>query len=110
MAGLGFSGLGPSGQPVYETKTEIGRLVIPAQMLVLATIGINRELRAALLRPWGPRFLMSALALGQELAMRLTPNRMFRISVEIPTVVQRLRWVLTFPSPMLAGAASTGMP
>ncbi len=100
LEGLGLAHLEESGQPVYEAMTDAGRMLIPAQLLVLATLGANSQFRQVLLRPWGPEFLMSACAeLGaQQLTLRPTPNRMLRLQLEHPAIAAKLEWVLSYPS------------
>jgi hypothetical protein len=97
---LGLGALDASGQPVYEVQTDAGRLVIPAQLLVLAVLGANIQFRKVLLRPWGPRFLMSAFAApgSGPLSIVPTPNRMLQLQFQYLTLVSRLEWVLSYPS------------
>lgn len=100
LDGLGFDALDAGSQPVYELGTEPGRLVIPAQLLVLAVLGANSQLRKVLLRPWGPSFLMSAFAApgSAQLSVIRTPNQMLNLQFLYSTIVSRLEWVLSYPS------------
>lgn len=100
LDGLGLETLEANGQPVYEVSTSAGLLVIPAQLLVLATLGANRQLRQMLLRPWGPGFLMSAFAehRAYSLAVRPTPNRMLQLQFERSALTSKVEWVLSYPS------------
>lgn len=100
LDGLGLEALEANGQPVYEVSTCAGLLVIPAQLLVLATLGANSQFRRVLLRPWGPGFLMSAFAEhgAQSLAMHPTPNRMLQLQLERSALTSKVEWVLSYPS------------
>jgi hypothetical protein len=100
LDGLGLPNLGADGQPVYEVSTSAGLLAIPAQVLVQAVLGVHSQFRRALLRPWGPGFLMTAFAESgaQSLALRPTPHRMLQIQLEQPTIATKLEWILAYPS------------
>jgi len=100
LDGLGLEALEADGQPVYEVSTSAGLLVIPAQLLVLATLGANSQFRRVLLRPWGPGFLVNAFAEhgAHSLAVRLTPNRRLQLKLERSALTSKVEWVLSYPS------------
>jgi hypothetical protein len=100
LDGLGLNAMEANGQAVYEVSTSAGLLVIPAQLLVLATLGANAQLRRVLLRPWGPSFLMSAFAEhgADKLAVRPTPHRMLKLQLEHTAIASKVEWALSYPS------------
>lgn len=88
------------GQTVYEVETEAGVLVIPTQLLVLATLGSVHQCRRVLLRPFGPTYLMSAFPPQRpgSLIVLPTPHRMQTLQMEGPSIAPKLEWVLSYPS------------
>ena len=98
LDGLGLQALEAGGQPVYEGHFDGGQVVVSAQQLVLATLGVNAPMREAMLRPWGPSYLMTASCRDGAVSVRPTPNRMLSLDVAVVKTALRMEWVLTYPS------------
>ena len=98
LDGLGLQELDAGGQPVYEGHFDGGQVVVSAQQLVLATLGVNAPMREAMLRPWGPSYLMTATCRGGAVSVRPTPNRRLPLDVAVVKTALRMEWVLTYPS------------
>lgn len=95
LRGVGLEHLDGRCQVAYVVPTETGTIVIPAQVMVLATLGPQEPCRRLLLEPSSLSELMEVFADG--------PGR--RLQVEAlsdiynrESLVQRLTWLLTYPS------------
>lgn len=98
LALLGLAGLEENGQSVYEFVTGARRLLIPAQLLVLATVGSQKQLRRELLSPEGPEALMTAVVRAGRLAMEPTPFRSRSYDLQPEWNGPRLEWIQCYPS------------
>ncbi len=95
LRGVGLEHLDGHCQAAYAVPTSAGVAVIPSQVMVLATLGAQEPCRKVLLEPSELSELMEVFADG--------PGR--RLQVEAPSdvynresLVQRLTWLLTYPS------------
>lgn len=102
LAGLGRPDLSAAGQPVYAFSSPDGQLLIPAQLLVLATVGSQKQLRHELLSPEGPSALMTLLVKPEGLVMVPTPCRSRGYDLQPQWNASRLEWVQCFPSALAA--------
>jgi hypothetical protein len=102
LEGLDLGHLCADGQPTYEASCSLGTLVIPAQLLVMTTLGMNHQLRHNLLSVHAPGFLGTAIAGPDYLDVVPTPHRMDKLPIEAPQVLNRLEWLLTYPSAQAA--------
>lgn len=91
LDGIGMPLWDETAQSVYEVECGFGTLVIPAQLLVLATLGHQVALRRTLLTPWGPNCLMTTLAHEKETATRRVQHGTGFVSFE--HIELRLRWI-----------------
>ncbi|MFH7043513.1 transposase [Paucibacter sp. JuS9] len=98
LSGLALAGLNATCQSVYEFETTAGTVVLPSQLLVLATIGANRPFRRALLRPWGPSFLMNATDEDGQYEVAPTPHRRHDLKMARDPSITRMRWLQAYPS------------
>ena len=95
---LGLGGLSDGGQLVYEFAEEGRRLLVPAQLLVLATVGSQKQLRRELLSPEGPEALMTTRVRAGRLAMEPTPYRSRSYDLQPEWNGPRLEWIQCYPS------------
>lgn len=102
---LGLAGLAVDGQPVYEFATDARRLLIPAQLLVLATVGSQKQLRSELLSPEGPEALMTVVIGPEGLLMTPTPFRRRPFDLQPQWNAPRLEWIQCYPSVRRAWAS-----
>jgi hypothetical protein len=98
LSGLGLDGLCTEGQAVYEFDSSIGVLVVPSQLLILATFGSQLPLRRELLAPLGPEALMTLLLTDGQLLLEKTPGRNRKENIGASMIRTRLEWLLTYPS------------
>lgn len=100
LRGLELQTLDSGSQVVYETDFELGKLVIPAQLLIAQLLAPSAACREALLKPWGPSHLMSVFPeVGQQLLTIPTPNRMMQRQLDMrPTTTSRFEWMQSYPS------------
>lgn len=97
LAGLGRPDLCETGQPVYAFSSSVGRLLIPAQLIVLAAVG-QRQLRMELLSPEGPSSLMTVVIGDGGLRMEPTPCRNRGYDLQPRWNAPRLEWIQCYPS------------
>ena len=97
LEAVGLSHLDGSGQRCYEFHTPGGVVVVPGQLLVVALVGVTGLMRAPLLTPQGPTALMTAFC-DHELVFHLTPHRMRKFQIDRAQAVNRMKWILTYPS------------
>lgn len=95
LQGVGLAHLDGGCQVCYAVPTETGVVVIPSQLMVLATLGAQVPCREALLKPSGPSELMHVFtdASGSRLQVE-APSRIYNQAALVP----RLTWLLTYPS------------
>jgi hypothetical protein len=98
LRALGFEGLQDVGQPVYEFAHHAANVLIPAQLLILAIFGPCRPMREVLLRPWGPRSLMTAFSDDEGIKVAHTPSRMSTRRANGVALLSCLSWTLTHSS------------
>jgi len=98
LSGLGLAELDASCQRAYEFETAVGVVVIPSQLLVLATVGAQAPFRRALLKPWGPSFLMNAADEDGQYDIAPTPHCGHALRLESGSSLTRMRWLLAYPS------------
>jgi hypothetical protein len=102
---LGLAHLPATGQAVYEFQSEVGRLLVPAQLLVFATIGSQFPLRYELLSPQGPTALMTPVIGPFGLSMEPTPSRNRPYDLQPEWNAPRLEWIQCYPSVRKAWAS-----
>jgi transposase len=98
LAGIGCKDLETSGQRVYEFDSSIGVMVIPSQLLTIATLGSQQQVRSELFSPEGPEALMAVTVEDGKVTTALKPNRARCVDIYAPMIAVRLEWVLTYPS------------
>lgn len=98
MTLLGLEGLSVDGQPVYEFLGAGRRLLVPAQLLVLATVGSQKQLRRELLSPEGPDALMTPMVRSGRLSMEPTAFRSRSYDLQPQWNGPRLEWIQCYPS------------
>lgn len=97
LDGIGMPCWDESAQSVYEVDCSFGTLVIPAQLLVLATLGSQAPLRRTLLTPRGPNVLMTSVLQDREVITRRIPHHRIGFDLLAHSEI-RLRWVHLHPS------------
>lgn len=102
---LGLAGLAEDGQSVYEFASGARRLLIPAQLLVLATVGSQKQLRHELLSPEGPEALMTPVVSPDGLSMTPTAFRNRSYDLQPQWNAPRLEWIQCYPSVRRAWAS-----
>jgi hypothetical protein len=94
LRGVGLEHLDGKGQVAYAVTTEAGRVVIPSQLMMMATVGAHGPCRALLLEPTEPSSLMQVHA-GRGTGLRIEASS--EVYNQAP-LVERLTWLLTYPS------------
>jgi hypothetical protein len=93
LRGVGLQHLDGRCQAAYTVPTSAGVAIIPSQVMVLATLGAQEPCRRVLLGPSQPAELMEVFAAGGRLQVEAPSDVYNRESL-----VQRLTWLLTYPS------------
>ena len=97
LDGIGMNCWDNSAQTVYEVDCGFGTLVIPAQLLVLATLGAQAPLRRTLLTPLGPNCLMTSVFQDHGVVTSGVPRHGMGLVV-FENLEIRLRWLHMHPS------------
>lgn len=93
LTAVGKEWLAQGRQPVYEAQTGAIRVVIPAQLLVVACFGSHQPLREKLLSPSGLQ------QLGDDLRTQE------RSPKQSQALLDKLRWILHYPSALESWAS-----
>jgi hypothetical protein len=95
---VGLGHLEHTGQATYEALTDIGTLVIPGQLLIVATLANQISLRAVLLSPVDPSNLMMAMCTETGFEMQSPHQRLLTVQPIYEAISERLQWIQTYPS------------
>lgn len=92
LAGLELEHLSPSGQVVYVFDTVIGRLVIPAQMLICNIAAPRKDFRQHLVKPWSLGMLTCTQIDDDVIGQTAQPY------IDVRDDEPRRNWMTTYPS------------
>lgn len=104
LKGIGHSHLSVEGQEVYALTTNLGAVVVPAQLLIVAMFGTNALTRPYLLSPLGMHMAMQSFPHGRGVQLVETPMNPIRGADDREYARKKLQWALNYPS----AAASWG--
>jgi hypothetical protein len=86
----------------YEVQTDLGLLVIPAQLLVLSILASQGPMRKLLLSPKDPAQLMPTFITGNDVEILQPLFRKRGMNHAYSLISTRIQWLQTYPSARIA--------